>query len=133
RRLGLDGEETDLVVFLVRNHLMMSQVAQKGDVDDLRTVEEFARAVGSIDRLKALYLMTFADMRAVAPNVYNNWRDMLLSDLYMRALKILEQGDREAVDPARRLATVKDGVRETLLAAAAARPGVEEFLNEMPD
>ncbi len=62
------------------------------------------REVGSIDRLKALYLLTFADMRAVAPNVYNNWRDMLLSDLYMRALKILEHGHREAVDPARRLA-----------------------------
>jgi [protein-PII] uridylyltransferase len=58
---------------------------------------------------------------------------MLLSDLYMRALKVLEQGDREAADPARRLATVKDGVRETLLAASAPKDAVEEFLNEMPD
>jgi len=133
RRLGLDGEETDLVVFLVRNHLMMSQVAQKGDVDDVRTVEEFARAVGSIDRLKALYLMTFADMRAVAPNVYNNWRDMLLSDLYMRTLKILEQGDREAVDPARRLALVKAAVRERLAPLGAAPEEVAAFLDLMPD
>ena len=133
RRLGLDGEETDLVVFLVRNHLMMSQVAQKGDVDDLRTVEEFARAVGSIDRLKALYLMTFADMRAVAPNVYNNWRDMLLSDLYMRALKILEQDDREAVDPTRRLALVKTAVRERIGALGATPGELEAFLELMPD
>ncbi len=133
RRLGLDGEETDLVVFLVRNHLMMSQVAQKGDVDDLRTVEEFARTVGSIDRLKALYLMTFADMRAVAPNVYNNWRDMLLSDLYMRALKILEQGDREAVDPARRLALVKAAVRERLAPLGAAPEELAAFLDLMPE
>jgi len=66
-RLGLDSEEIDLVVFLVRNHLMMSQVAQKGDLDDQTTVAEFAREVGSIDRLKALYLLTYADMRAVAP------------------------------------------------------------------
>ena len=116
QRLGLNSEEIDLVVFLVRNHLMMSQVAQKGDLDDQTTVAEFARTVGSIDRLKALYLLTYADMRAVAPKVYNNWRDMLLSDLYLRALKVLEQGDREAVDPARRLATVKAAVRETLLA-----------------
>ena len=120
-------------MFLVRNHLMMSQVAQKGDIDDQTTVEEFARTVGSIDRLKALYLLTYADMRAVAPNVYNNWRDMLLSDLYMRALKVLEQGDREAVDPARRLATVKAAVRETLLAAAAPEADVAAFLDEMPD
>ena len=133
RRLGLDGEETDLVVFLVRNHLMMSQVAQKGDVDDVRTVEEFARTVGSIDRLKALYLMTFADMRAVAPNVYNNWRDMLLSDLYMRALKILEQGDREAVDPARRLALVKAAVRERIGPVGAAPEELAAFLDLMPE
>jgi [protein-PII] uridylyltransferase len=133
RRLGLDDEETDLVVFLVRNHLMMSQVAQKGDVEDVRTVEEFARAVGSIDRLKALYLMTFADMRAVAPNVYNNWRDMLLGDLYMRALKILEQGDREAVDPARRLALVKAAVRERLGPLGAAPKELVAFLDLMPE
>src|SRR6202022_4754640 len=128
RRLGLDGEETDLVVFLVRNHLMMSQVAQKGDVDDLRTVEEFARAVGSIDRLKALYLMTFADMRAVAPNVYNNWRDMLLSELYMKALKILGHGDREAVDPARRLALVKEAVNERLARPHSPAGAADSFL-----
>jgi [protein-PII] uridylyltransferase len=133
QRLGLDSEEIDLVVFLVRNHLMMSQVAQKGDLDDQTTVAEFARQVGSIDRLKALYLLTYADMRAVAPKVYNNWRDMLLSDLYMRALKVLEQGGHEAVDPARRLATVKGAVRDTLLAAAAPVAEVEWFLSEMPD
>ncbi|MGO9449448.1 MAG: [protein-PII] uridylyltransferase [Candidatus Binataceae bacterium] len=133
RRLGLDPEEIDLVVFLVRNHLMMSQVAQKGDIDDDRTIDDFARTVGSIDRLKALYLLTYADMRAVAPKVYNNWRDMLLSDLYLRALKIMEQGDREAVDPARRLNTVKSSVREVLTAAGAPVSDVEAFLAEMPD
>ena len=132
-RLGLDGEEIDLVVFLVRNHLSMSQVAQKGDLDDQTTVEDFARQVGSIDRLKALYLLTYADMRAVAPKVYNNWRDMLLSDLYMRALKVLEQGDHEAVDPMRRLATVKGAARETLEKSGADAREVEAFLQEMPD
>jgi [protein-PII] uridylyltransferase len=133
QRLGLNNEEIDLVVFLVRNHLMMSQVAQKGDLDDRTTVAEFARTVGSIDRLKALYLLTYADMRAVAPKVYNNWRDMLLSDLYLRALKVLEQGDREAADPARRLATVKASVRDFLLFAAAPEADVKAFLDEMPD
>jgi len=133
RRLCLDPEEVDLVVFLVRNHLMMSQVAQKGDIEDERTVDDFARTVGSIDRLKALYLLTYADMRAVAPRVYNNWRDMLLSDLYMRALKLMEQSDREAVDPARRLLTVKSSVREQLTAAGASQAEVESFLDQMPD
>jgi [protein-PII] uridylyltransferase len=133
QRLGLDREQVDLVVFLVRNHLAMSQIAQKRDVEDETLVAEFARIVGSIDRLKALYLLTFADMRAVAPSVYNNWRDMLLSDLYMRSLKVLEQGDREAVDPARRLVVVKGEVREQLQAAGAPAALVAEFLERMPD
>src|SRR5262249_25758195 len=128
KRLGRDSEESDLVVFLVHHHLMMSQVAQKGDVNDDRTVSEFARQVGSIDRLKALYLLTFADMRAVAPSVYNNWRDMLLSDLYMKTLKLLEQGDREAVDPERRLALVKTTVREQLTATNAGSELIADFL-----
>ena len=132
-RLGLDGEETDLVVFLVRNHLTMSQVAQKGDVNDVNTVADFAAELGSADRLKALYLLTFADMRAVAPKVYNNWRDMLLSELYMSALKILEHGHCDAIDPARRLAAVKAAVRGQLAAAHAPEGAANEFLAKMPD
>jgi [protein-PII] uridylyltransferase len=131
-RLGLDGEETDMVVFLVRNHLMMSQVAQKGDVEDVRTVADFASQAGSIAQLKALYLLTFADMRAVAPNVYNKWRDMLLSDLYMKSLRVLEEGDHEAVSPERRLALVKASVRSGLTAGAPAE-AVAQFLDQMPD
>jgi [protein-PII] uridylyltransferase len=133
KRLGRDSEEADLVVFLVHEHLTMSQVAQKGDVNDDRTVADFARLVGSIDRLKALYLLTFADMRAVAPSVYNNWRDMLLSDLYMKALKLLEQGDREAVDPDRRLALVKTAVRAHLTATSASAREISDFLELMPE
>jgi [protein-PII] uridylyltransferase len=132
-RLGLDSEETDLVVFLVRNHLMMSQVAQKGDVEDARMVDQFAREVGSIDRLKALYLMTFADMRAVAPKIYNNWRDMLLSELYMKALKLLEQGDKEAADPERRLALVRSTARKQLAATGATADEIAHFVDLMPD
>jgi [protein-PII] uridylyltransferase len=133
RRLGLGAEEIDTVVFLVRNHLLMSQVAQKGDVDDQQIVAEFVREVGSIERLKALYLLTFADMRAVGPNVYNNWRDMLLGDLYMRALRMLEEGDREAVDPARRVALAKAAVRQQLETHHAPGESIAQFLKLMPD
>ena len=132
-RLGLDSEATDLVVFLVRYHLWMSQVAQKGDVNDARTVEDFARVTGSIDRLKALYLMTFADMRAVAPKVYNKWRDTLLSELYIKTLRILEEGHKEAFDPDRRLALVKHDVREKLESLNAPAAEIAKFLELMPD
>ena len=67
------------------------------------------------------WLLTYADMRAVAPNVYNNWRDMLLSELYMKALKLLEHGHRETVEPARRLAVAKAEVKERLAQAGDRR------------
>jgi [protein-PII] uridylyltransferase len=134
KRLGLDSEQIDAVVFLVRNHLMMSEIAQRRDLEDDHLVREFARAIGSIERLKQLYLMTFADMRAVAPKVYNNWRDMLLKDLYMKALKVLEQGDREAVDPARLLDLTKTELRHQLASSDPERVrALEEFLERMPD
>jgi [protein-PII] uridylyltransferase len=134
QRLGLDSDQIDAVVFLVRNHLMMSEIGQKRDIEDDHLVGEFARATGSIERLKQLYLMTFADMRAVAPKVYNNWRNMLLSDLYMKALKVLEQGDREAVDPARSLALIKSELRVQLASTDPERTrALEEFLERMPE
>ena len=70
------------------------------------------REVGSAERLKALYLLTFADMRAVAPKVYNNWRDMLLVTFTCARSKMLEHDHCDAVDPARRLEAVKASVRE---------------------
>jgi [protein-PII] uridylyltransferase len=72
-------------------------------------------------------------MRAVAPKVYNNWRDMLLGDLYLRSLKILEHGDREAVDPERRLAQVKGAIRRLLVARGAHGDAIANFLAQMPD
>ena len=134
KRMGLDTEQTDAVVFLVRNHLLMSEIGQKRDIEDDHLVKEFAREVGSIERLKELYLMTFADMRAVAPKVYNNWRDMLLKDLYMKTLKVLEQGDREAVDPARLIDLTKTELRNQLTAPDGDRAkALEDFLERMPD
>jgi [protein-PII] uridylyltransferase len=130
-RIGLDPEKTELVVFLVRNHLLMSHIVHKRDLQDERTVTEFTRAVGSIERLKALYVLTYADMKAVAPNVYNNWRDALLSELYMLTLHELEHGDREAVDPQRSMAAAKQAARERLEGSDPA--GVERFLERMPE
>jgi [protein-PII] uridylyltransferase len=72
-------------------------------------------------------------MRAVAPKVYNNWRDMLLSELYLKSLKVLEQGDREAVDPERRLALVKATVHEHLSSTEAPLEEITNFLDLMPD
>ena len=67
------------MVWLVQNHLLMSDTAQKRDLAEPRTVRDFARAVKSPTRLKLLIVLTVCDIRGVGPGVWNNWKAMLLA------------------------------------------------------
>ncbi|MBY0562660.1 MAG: [protein-PII] uridylyltransferase [Hyphomonadaceae bacterium] len=99
RRLGLGTMEVEVVAWLVRHHLVMSDVAQKRDLSDPHTIAEFARVVGGIERLRLLLILTVADMRAVGPNVWNAWKGQLLRDLYRLTEAALHGGrsDESAV------------------------------------
>lgn len=79
---GLSDEDTELVVFLVENHLTMSQVAQKQDLSDPEVIRTFATLVRDERHLTALYLLTVADIRGTSPKVWNAWKGKLLEDLY---------------------------------------------------
>lgn len=88
----LSEEDTELIVWLVRNHLVMSQVAQKQDLTDPDVIAAFARLVGDVRHLQALYLLTHADIRGTSPKVWNHWKGKLLADLYYQTLHALTQG-----------------------------------------
>ena len=81
-RLGLNAGDAELVEWLVLNHLVMSDVAQKRDISDQRTVQDFAKQVKSVTRLKLLLVLTVCDIRGVGPGIWNNWKAMLLRQLY---------------------------------------------------
>ena len=81
-RLGLDDEETALVAWLVRQHLLMSHTAFKRDLADPKTVEDFVAEVQTLDRLRQLAILTSVDIRAVGPGVWNSWKGQLLGELY---------------------------------------------------
>ncbi|MEZ5756097.1 MAG: [protein-PII] uridylyltransferase [Paracoccaceae bacterium] len=91
-RLGLSSEETETVEWLVRNHLLMSDTAQKRDIGDPRTVRDFAKAVKSRRRLDLLTVLTVCDIRGVGPGTWNNWKAMLLRQLYGQTAEALEAG-----------------------------------------
>ncbi|NYT57677.1 [protein-PII] uridylyltransferase [Alcaligenaceae bacterium] len=86
---GIDGTDRDLVIFLVRQHLLMSTVAQKRDLSDPDVVHEFARRVSNERQLTALYLLTVADIRGTSPKVWNSWKGKLLEDLYQQTIAAL--------------------------------------------
>ncbi len=86
---GLSKDDTDFIVFLVEQHLLMSQVAQKQDLSDPDVVRAFVDTVKDERRLTALYLLTVADIRGTSPKVWNAWKGKLLEDLYRMSLRVL--------------------------------------------
>ncbi len=84
-RLGMGAAETETVAWLVRNHLVMSDVAQKRDLADPKTIRDFVAVVQSPERLRLLLCLTVADIRAVGPGVWNGWKGQLLRQLYFEA------------------------------------------------
>jgi [protein-PII] uridylyltransferase len=94
-RIGLTAEDADKAVFLVAHHLTMSHIAQRRDIDDPKTIETLADVCRTPERLRRLYLLTCADMRAVGPGVMTGWQAQILWDLYARTLGRLAGGQRE--------------------------------------
>ena len=79
---GFAQEDTQLIEFIVREHLAMSRIAQKSDLSDPQVIADFAKRVGNERQLTALYLLTVADIRGTSPKVWNAWKGKLLEDLY---------------------------------------------------
>ncbi|MBN1142418.1 MAG: [protein-PII] uridylyltransferase [Deltaproteobacteria bacterium] len=93
RRLGLGKEDGRRLEFLVRHHLLMAHIAQRRDLNDGKMIQDFARLMGMSENLKMLFLLTFADLKAVGPEVWTPWKSYLLAELYEKAFNILEKGD----------------------------------------
>ncbi|NNJ52818.1 MAG: HD domain-containing protein [Ignavibacteriaceae bacterium] len=89
-KLGYSETEIDLVSFLVKNHLVMEQTAFRRNLNDPETLNNFSSLINSIEDLELLYLLTYADLSAVNPAVWTNWKSELLSELYRKTRAMLE-------------------------------------------
>ena len=89
RQHGVSKDDTQLIAFLVREHLTMSRVAQKEDLSDSEVIQSFCQRVGTERYLRALYLLTVADIRGTSPKVWNAWKGKLLEDLYRASAAVL--------------------------------------------
>ncbi|KIC37696.1 protein-PII uridylyltransferase [Ruegeria sp. ANG-R] len=91
-RLGLNKADSETVEWLVRYHLLMSDMAQKRDISDPRTIRDFAKAVATVKRLDLLTVLTVCDIRGVGPSTWNNWKATLLRALHADTKRALETG-----------------------------------------
>ena len=92
QRHELSLEDTDMVCWLVENHLYMSTVSQREDIYDPQVLSEFTARINSEMRLDYLYALTVADINATNSSLWNSWRATLLRHLYLESRKILRHG-----------------------------------------
>ena len=127
--MGVSRPTADLVLFLVAEHLLLSDTATRRDLEDERLVLSVADRIGDADRLSALHLLTVADAEATGPLAWTPWRGALVRELIVRVRHVLE---RDEVGPgtAERLASRADAIRQTLVEEDPET--VERFLLRMP-
>ncbi len=131
--LGLPGSESDLVAWLVEQHLTMSTTAQKRDIQDPAVVRQFALLVSERERLDHLYLLTCADIMGTNPKLWNGWKAKLLADLYGSTRFVLRRGLENPVHASERLQAARASAMELLVGEGAGRAQVNQVWASFPE
>ncbi len=131
KRMGLREEDSKQLEFLVKHHLIMTHFSQRRDIHDISLILRFARSVKTLETLSLLYLLTYADIRSVGPEVWTNWKAMLLKELFVRTASVLEKGEFQKEKPRERKTRIKNDVYQTLKGSVS-KKAVNAALNKMP-
>jgi [protein-PII] uridylyltransferase len=130
-RLGLSEKSADQVELLVKNHLLMNHLAQRRDITDPKIVTDFAETVRNVENLKLLCILTYADTRAVGPDIWTVWKGALLWELYMRTYKHFTREDEVVVTGEALIEQVKSEVMSGL-SGRIPDTTVDAFFKAMP-
>jgi [protein-PII] uridylyltransferase len=106
-------------------------MAQRRDLNDENLILRLAQTVGSGDRLKMLYLLSFADLRAVGPNAWTAWKDTLMRELFLKILHLLEKGEGLRKEDQERIIGIQREVMD-LLKGQLPAPKISEHLAGIP-
>jgi len=125
-RMGLPSEDRGLMDFLVRHHLLMLETAFRRDLHDEQAILRFANATGNPVRLKMLYLLTFADIKAVGPEAWTSWKNSLLMELFLKTSHFFEKREEPQV-------FLKKGETIAQLWQALPRETLSHYAEHLPD
>lgn len=109
-KIGMSGENVELVTFLVREHLFLVKTATRRDLGDEKVVLMCARKVKNVKRLKMLYLLTVADSIATGPKAWNDWTQRLLEELFFKIYRMFERGELTSKYAAKEFETKKEKI-----------------------
>jgi [protein-PII] uridylyltransferase len=130
--LAMTPEHQERVAWLVEQHLVMSQTAQRRDIADPETIKGFCDIVGNQTRLDYLYLITIADIAATSPKLWNNWKDSLLWELYSVTSRALEEGSSNIFDRNHRIEQSRTELQALLGQQGFDSEAVTGLLNSLP-
>jgi len=133
RHHNLSDYDTNLVIWLIRNHLLMSTTAQRRDISDPEVINEFAAKIGKQEYLDYLYLLTVADVRATSPTVWNSWKDALLAELYHSTHKALRRGLSNPVAESEIIAEHQAHARKLLQLQRITPERIRQFWTQLDD
>ncbi len=131
-RIGVEGDDRSKVLFLVKNHLVMTSLSQRRELTDRKVIADFSRLVHDRESLAMLYLLTYADISAVNPSAWSQWKAVLLQELYMRTLTYLEKKTFLVEEDRARIASLRERVKEAARGTFDASE-VEAFLSAMSE
>jgi len=132
RHLPLKPDHRERVAWLVEQHLVMSQTAQRRDITDPETISAFCKIVGDQTRLDYLYLLTIADIAATSPKLWNNWKDSLLWDLYKVTSEALADGSSNILNRRRHIEESRESVYGDLSRAGLDTVAIETLWDSLP-
>ncbi|WP_277051542.1 [protein-PII] uridylyltransferase [Zestomonas thermotolerans] len=132
-RHHLPAWDTRLVVWLVRNHLVMSTTAQRKDLSDPQVIYDFAQHVGDQTRLDYLYVLTVADINATNPTLWNSWRASLLRQLYTETKRALRRGLENPLDREEQIRRTQSAALDILVRNGTDQDDAEQLWAQLGD
>jgi len=131
-RLSIEGEDRQKILFLVKNHLIMSSLSQRRELTDRKVMADFTRLVQDRENLSLLYLLTYADISAVNPTAWTQWKAVLLQELYIRTLDFIEKSSLAGEEDKARLAAQIAKIR-TAAADSFTQREIDDFIAVMSE
>ena len=137
-RLGFSAKQAQQVSKLVAQHLFMIETALRRDLTEEKVVVDFAREMGDLGHLTRLYFLTVADSRATGPSAWNEWKAALVKELYLKAAKLLSEGELAQEEAVNELLKREEALKEefgplvdTLPPCYILHAPLEEIKNEL--
>ena len=131
--LDLEDADRDMISWLVKHHLLMSQTAQRKDLSDPVNIQDFAEVVGNTRYLDHLYLLTVADIAATDPKLWNNWKNKLIWELYLATGDALRRGLQNPIKRATRERETRASGLSRLMRRGCHAEAVNEVWAELPE